>query len=775
MLAELFLLHRNLRLQGVGVARVHPDMDTPGVTGLLNLRVKLDKAGRVRQLSLLSPEIEPGLWTLTRGNHSYFPAVRTDKTPLLRLNHDDAAWPSTERPPTAELVANLCDRALSAAAQFDLRAISQNQAARIAAWPVAAGDGPHRHLHDFAEGFEALADDPDHTTAELLSGIKHAGTNAADPALLATLTAVIIGKLKKGKSRGATQTQVEYGAQLLFDFWSDDEPSFSLYSFAVREVVLDALLTEKGEQGARKSARSSAEQGTCALSGQNSDLLRSRFPRWSAKPVISKSLHPFNKFSEAPCNFRYQRADSEAFDIGKITANDVVGAMKTVTEGPMLGKTWRPLKNGFTSSKGMEQSDVLIVYPSCSVTDLQDEPMPRTVDVVGEPDTASEVESAALRKSFEDAAQPVCNAFNKAIAREAAAQRVAPDLQILLIRQISSGQIQIAYSAQPTLVSFVAAVDAWSQSGSNLPDALRVPLRRDKTPSGFALVKPRLIFPERISRVLARQWTHAGSDSTAVPAPPVGMVLDLFLRRPGALPTLAAELLSTTLSRTEPLLRGVGGVLHRDQLHPAHADFLSQWKHFLKGAVKGNGKPDPGYAAANTLSLIGSLLYAMDSKASDYTRRSAFLVGKLLAMMDELHKHYCTVVRDGAMPPTLIGNSLLGRASDSPAQALAELSDRSRPYIGWAKTVATPDRSAQETMRIAVHSARKLLRVAQPLCELLGTDGSLDRELGDLDKAHLLLGYLSPVLTSTDKIDYAVVDEVAPDTTDTIPIEVPAT
>ena len=416
----------------------------------------------------------------------------------------------------------------------------------------------------------------------------------------------------------------------------------------------------------------------------------------------------------------------------------------------MRGKTWRPLKNGLATTNGMEQSDVLIAYPSCSIAEFQGEPMPRIVDVLGEPESASEEEGAARRKSFQDAAEPVSSAFDRAVKREAAAQHIAPDLQILLIRQVSSGQIQIAYSARPSLAQFIDAVNRWSQSASNLPAALRVPTRSSNSTSGFALVKPRLIFPERINRVLARQWVRAGNDSTAVPAPPVGMVLDVFLRRPGALPTLAAELLNVTLSRTEPLLRGVGGVLHRDQLHPAHADFLGQWKHFLKGAAKGKGKPDVGYATAHTLSLIGSLLYAMDSKASDYTRRSAFLVGKLLAMMDELHKHYCVVVRDGAVPPSLIGNSLLGRASDSPAQALAELCERSRPYIGWAKTVATPEKPEEKVARIAVYSARKLLRVAQPLCEQLGADESLGQPLGDLDKAHLLLGYLSPVLTRDD-------------------------
>ena len=86
MLAELFTLQRNLRLQGLAVARVHRDFDIPSLKSRLTFRVKIDKDGRIRQISLPPPELAPGLWTVKSGNHSYFPAVRTDKLPLLSLS-----------------------------------------------------------------------------------------------------------------------------------------------------------------------------------------------------------------------------------------------------------------------------------------------------------------------------------------------------------------------------------------------------------------------------------------------------------------------------------------------------------------------------------------------------------------------------------------------------------------------------------------------------------------------------------------------------------------
>ena len=121
-------------------------------------------------------------------------------------------------------------------------------------------------------------------------------------------------------------------------------------------------------------------------------------------------------------------------------------------------------------------------------------------------------------------------------------------------------------------------------------------------------------------------------------------------------------------------------------------------------------------------------------------------------MMDELHKCYCIVVRNDDVPNSLIGKGLLGRAADSPAQALAELSERSRIYMGWAKSVDITDLGEKAKKKnIAIYSARKVLRLAAPLCEQLHAAGSLDAEMSTVQKAHLFLGYLSPVLGQEDE------------------------
>lgn len=120
-----------------------------------------------------------------------------------------------------------------------------------------------------------------------------------------------------------------------------------------------------------------------------------------------------------------------------------------------------------------------------------------------------------------------------------------------------------------------------------------------------------------------------------------------------------------------------------------------------------------------------------------------YQVGQVLALADTLHKDYCIVVRKGQLPNSLIGTSLMRRALDSPAGALADLSERILEYIRWAKVAQISSSSPQDDpQRIAVNEARKKLRQYQPLANALGAC-DLPKECNDVMKAHLLLGFLA--------------------------------
>lgn len=554
-------------------------------------------------------------------------------------------------------------------------------------------------------------------------------------------TDILLGipkEIKKGKKKG--QIKFEVNAQLCVDLHLPNALGSTLYTPRMAKIVL-ACLGTGGAEG---------PPGVCAISGVKESLLKTKLPDWDS-PLFKTP--PYSKFSAAPCNQRYGKFGLDGFDISSRLARSLVGALQGMTSLGLEGKTWVKLHNGKfkkqSGKKPMPLKDLMLAYPSFDIDDLV------TVDVFSRGRAEDTDEMADRAMQFVDCAERLCRALKE---RSSVGSSETEYMRIMLVRAVSSGQVQLSYAIAPTVKDFVSALEDWVLSGNNLPAKVRVPLPYRKSVTDFRWRTPGLLFPEQICQLLTQQWTRDGSERTNIQGPPVGMVLDLFLRKGGVWEESALRLLEMTLYRGEALLIGAGHVLHREVYDASEPWKL--WKLFIAEAQSGKDKRYPHYALAQTISLIGSLLYAMNSKVQDYMNESAYLSGKLLAMMDELHKRYCEVVRNGDIPNSLIGNSLLGRAADSPALALDELRERGRIYISWAKTAAVSDK-AEEKQKIAVASARKVLRLAQPVAERLHANTDIEKELSAVSKAHLFLGYLSAVLGEDEGNGSATGDDSA--------------
>lgn len=114
-----------------------------------------------------------------------------------------------------------------------------------------------------------------------------------------------------------------------------------------------------------------------------------------------------------------------------------------------------------------------------------------------------------------------------------------------------------------------------------------------------------------------------------------------------------------------------------------------------------------------------------------------YAVGKILKIADELHALYCDVVRKtsgekGSLPPQLIGNALLVSALSRPAQAIAMLAERIRPYLAWAQTNRSEKAGLSRYYLKEFASIEKVLR-GHPW----------PPRLSDEEKTQLFLGYLS--------------------------------
>lgn len=86
-----------------------------------------------------------------------------------------------------------------------------------------------------------------------------------------------------------------------------------------------------------------------------------------------------------------------------------------------------------------------------------------------------------------------------------------------------------------------------------------------------------------------------------------------------------------------------------------------------------------------TTGWIGVLLHTVGRAREVYMKDVGFRLGQLLAAADVVHVGYCTDLRGGDIPMTLIGNSVFSIAGTDPKRALSILQRRWRPYETWAK------------------------------------------------------------------------------------------
>jgi hypothetical protein len=759
MLSELYHIAKNQSHQGQEKRLVHADFGEPGLSTNLNLRLLLSEDGKIVRLETLQAADAISLWTLKKGNFKFFPAVRMPN-PLVALPTDDPAWKALKKP-TAEALRSLLSNWKQKVQPVNLPS-EREQATRMLKWEHDDKEAVGR-IQAFAGQFLELTKDPEVLASMLVTALEASLISATDEKLFKPLLALLCGVLKETKNK---PPKVETNVQIIFDFLAAHEISGGLYNAKMSRVVIECLNQEESSKSVkRRKVEMISATRECAFEGRAMPLLdaKSKYPDWYAKPVIGNQFKPFAKNSAAPCNCRYHVADAEGFSIGVDTAKALVAAGCSITSPEARNKTWRSLHSGkfeTVKSKKKETFDVLIAYPTFDWKDLV------PVSIFGRPDSEKKTsdipdEDDAVVFNSSQAFTQVAETFVSALKSVvSSADLERKYIRLLILRSISPGQVQLAYSATPTCGHFAAAVKHWVASEKNLPPRLTVPLPSKKAEKGFGWFAPNLLFPDDAIHVFSHQWMRGGTESSRLQTPPVSAILDVFLQREGVWQDTARQLLETLLPRVEPLLIGAGNILHRLDREDASA-----WRDFAPKTGAGQpdkSKPDPRYYLAKSLSLIGTLLHSLNSTPNHYMKETAYLVGKLLSAMDELHKCYCISERKGDIPPTLIGNGLLGRAADSPEMAFDELCERSRIYLGWAKSVQLSGKET-EAVRIAVNSAKKLLRIVEPIAAELHQSATLKQSMSAEGKAHLFLGYLSPVLGGKKDSDEAPTESTQPE------------
>lgn len=762
MLSELYHLSKNVA-KGQGEANlVHTDFGVPGLSTNTNLRLILGPNGTIVKLDLLDPADTKGdnrlvLWTLKKGNFKFFPAVRIG-TPLISFEPSDKVWEALKKSPKESLLQLLSGEVNVEPLGLDGE---RDQAERVSQWRHDESE-VLAALHEFAKSFLQLSGDAASFAELLRDCLRNTLEKRGDDRLAKAFQAIVCGSFRESKGK---PPKIECKVQIVFDYRPKGELSGCLYTPLFQRVVLECLNSEK--PSARKTGKTAPDLPalSCAFEPNSPTaltILDAPYPDWSVKPVIGKAFKPYSKFSDAPCNYRYGHADASGFPIGTETAKTIIGFASGITTEGLRGITWQGIRNGKFDTRGgkkVETFDALIAYPSFNWDELEPvsifaRPTRKEEAAVDPDDEVSYISSGPIPTGFKQVAESYIRSLEEEVPGEI---RNSNYVHLLLLRAISPGQVQLVYSASPTCVEFDAALNCWIKSESYLPERLLIPLPSKKAENGLGWFRPRLLFPDEAIRVFTHQWKREGSDSHRIQAPPVGDIFNVFLRRDGVWEQSARELLEVLIPRVGPLFMAAG-----QRMHLTDKSNLIEWHDFAPMTAQGQPdktKQDPRYFLTQALSLTGTLLHALNPQESQrYMKETAYQLGRLLAAMDHLHKCYCDGERDGSYPPTLIGNGLLGRAADSPQEALAELCERGRIYLGWAETAqpkavseSTENKKRFERQNIAVFSARKLLRIVSPLCADLHKATDLGKPMDSMAKAHLFLGYLTKVLGEKDE------------------------
>lgn len=488
--------------------------------------------------------------------------------------------------------------------------------------------------------------------------------------------------------------------RLAFDLDYNYQNVRTIYTREIREHLIEHLPVE-----ARFGQRSSIihPAPACALTGKNEPLQLEPFPKVML-PVLNKEFALFSMFSEAPCNTRYGLTDRFTVPVAKEPVSRMHAALHWIVEEDREGKTWRPVANGRFEKK-REQRDLLIVY------------------VDGKPHIDATVanlfgkDEREEQKQFEVDAQAVCKALD-------GIEKVLPGskLNLFLLRKASEGQVQVVVAESFSIPEILTGATRWQQAAKNIPK-LMVPLPGKKGEKGIQGV-PRTPYPDQIVRLLSEQWVTNGTRSNKAQGISLGEVLDLMMRKPGKWEAITYRLMDLTLQRTDPLLLGIFGALHTGE--------PERWQGYNNSSRK---------KALQAVSVLGMLLHAFNRRKETYMNETAFRIGQLLSRADTLHREYCIHVRNGSIPPQLIGNGLMPAAADNPEDAVDRLRERMNIYIAWAK------KGRGEEYGLAKWAIGQMGEISNQLPRPLRTE--TDRTF----RAELFLGYLARSPKQTAKED----------------------
>jgi hypothetical protein len=413
------------------------------------------------------------------------------------------------------------------------------------------------------------------------------------------------------------------------------------------------------------------------------------------KPMPSVRLHGFDvilrsMFIGQPCQYRYNKINDGSYPISKENRSQTKKSLEWIAKMDLEGVTWRKV----------DKNEIMFVYPS-KLPDF----LPKFASIFG----ISQAENPDLVEArFENVAQEFIRTLQGIPVNE------KPDfIQMFTIRKIDKGRSKVIFTHKCSPEQLVKSAINWEMGCNNIPS--------------INFGEKRIPFPLQVARIVNNVWKQNGElaqGKTAVERMKYYQGVELLL-------DMMQE--SMIYNYLHILLTNSSGLVN----------YFGNWINGglnCKDATEAKRLRKLNQEVALLLSVFGLLLYKNGNRKEKYMENTAYLVGQILKISDELHSFYCKVVRKGDVPPQLAGSSLFATANETPYQALAQLSLRINPYLSWAKQYRHKDvkKEGEESWKAAWYI--NLYETTANKLKLAMTNST---RFNDYDKAQLFIGYLS--------------------------------
>ena len=327
-------------------------------------------------------------------------------------------------------------------------------------------------------------------------------------------------------------------------------------------------------------------------------------------------------FKEQRCQTRYGTIENASYPIAPENRKKLQAALDWLGSGERRGITWI----------NSDKNEILFAYPG----HMPKQPISFT-RMFRRPE-------GELETPFKKQARRFLAELHE--TKKDGTDARAEQIQIFILRKIDKARTKIVYTRQTDARELEACSEAWTSGCMNLPP--------------FDFGQPGVPFPLDTADILNRFWKQNGESATEKCKPvPKYHGMELLME-----PAWPVEADLYLLARQEMMLGCFLGsrLAQGDRYHLI-------WK-----------KVRP------MLALTALLLDRVGIRKEGYMENLPYLYGQLLKTSDELHVLYCKAVRNGDVPPQLVGGSLFQAAAETPLRTLNLLSQRIMPYYTWAKS-----------------------------------------------------------------------------------------